>query len=252
VISGQRSRIFDFVCENERVFIATLFFAIEEQSSMAISAVIFDYGMVLSGPADAAAHHELVEIFGAPAEVFEREYWAYRHAYDEGKFDGPGYWRQCAESAGMALSEDQIRRLIRVDIRMWSTLNPAMVEWAVAITSARLKTGILSNIGFELADAIKEQNWVKGLTHNTWSCELRLAKPDPSIYHHVLNAIQLPAEEVLFLDDRQENILSAEAVGLHGIIFRNVQQLQEDLQARGLASLLPPLRSEHAVPAPAL
>jgi putative hydrolase of the HAD superfamily len=219
---------------------------------MALRAVIFDYGMVLSGPADPAAHHELVEIFGAPAEVFEREYWAYRHAYDEGNFDGPGYWRRCAESAGVTLSENRIRRLIEEDIRMWGALNPAMVDWAGAITKASFKTGILSNIGFELADAIKEQGWVKELTHNTWSCELRLAKPDPAIYHHVIDALQVRPEEALFLDDRQENILSAEAVGLHGILFRNVQQLQEDLQARGLTDQLPPLRSQQAAPAAAL
>jgi len=209
---------------------------------MPLSAVIFDYGMVLSNPADAAAHRELVEIFGAPREDFEREYWAYRHAYDEGKFDGPGYWRRCAAAAGVSLDDERIEKLIATDIRMWGTLNQSMVDWAVAISKSGLKTGILSNIGFELADAIKDQPWVKGLTHNTWSCDLRFAKPDPAIYHHVVDALQVRPEEALFLDDRIENILSAESVGLQAILFRDVEQLQKELQTRGLAELLPPLR----------
>ncbi len=220
---------------------------------MPLSAVIFDYGMVLSNAADPVAHQELVQIFGAPAEVFEREYWAYRHAYDEGQFDGRGYWQRCASSAGITLTDSQIGQLIAHDIRMWGSLNPAMVEWAITIGKSSVKTGILSNIGFELADAFKQYEWVKGFTHNTWSCELRLAKPDPAIYHRVLDAIQTPAEEVLFLDDRQENILSAEAVGLQGIIFHDVRQLQEELAARGLADQLPPLlHAAHPVPATAL
>ncbi|AXC13729.1 HAD-superfamily hydrolase subfamily IA, variant 3 [Acidisarcina polymorpha] len=219
---------------------------------MALNAVIFDYGMVLSNPADPAAHHELMKIFGATAEDFEREYWAYRHAYDEGQFDGEGYWQRCAAGAGVALSDHQIRQLIANDIRMWSSLNRNMVDWAVTISKSGFKTGILSNIGFELADEFKQHDWVKGFTHNTWSCELRLAKPDPAIYHHVLDAIQVPAAEVLFLDDRQENILSAEAVGLQGILFRNVQQLQEDLQSRGFADTLPPLHAAHSVSVAAL
>src|SRR5271155_2962534 len=206
---------------------------------MPLSAVIFDYGMVLSGPADPAAHRELIRIFGASAEDFEREYWNFRHAYDAGEFDGVGYWRRCAEGAGVSLSENQIEQLIAQDIRMWSVINPVMVDWAVAVSQSGFKTGILSNIPFEIADVFRDSDWVKHFTHNTWSCYLRLAKPDPAIYHHVLDAIQTPAEEVLFLDDRQENVLSAEAVGLQGIIFRNVQQLQEELHARGLASLLP-------------
>ena len=219
---------------------------------MPLSAVIFDYGMVLSNPADPEAHCELIKTFGAPAEDFEREYWAYRHAYDAGQFDGPGYWTRCAAGAGVTLSGEQIRQLIVIDIRMWSRLNSTMVDWAVTVSKSGFKTGILSNIPFEIADVFKELDWVKCFTHNTWSCELRLAKPDPAIYYHVLDAIQTPAEEVLFLDDRQENVLSAEAVGLQGIIFRNVQQLQQDLQSRGLAELLPPLGTERALAAPAL
>jgi putative hydrolase of the HAD superfamily len=219
---------------------------------MAPSAVIFDYGMVLSRAADPAAHQELVAVFGAPREDFEREYWAYRHAYDEGKFDGPGYWRRCATGAGVAVTDDQIKQLITTDIRMWGKLNQPMVDWAVTISKSGFKTGILSNIGFELADAIKDQDWVKGFTHNIWSCELRLAKPDPAIYHHVIDALQILPEEGLFLDDRIENILSAEAVGLQAILFRNVEQLQRDLETRGFAELLPTLRASEEVPAAAL
>jgi putative hydrolase of the HAD superfamily len=212
---------------------------------MLISAVIFDYGMVLSNPADPAAHHELIRIFGAPAEDFEREYWAFRHAYDSGEFDGAGYWRRCAQAADVTLTDEQIRQLIANDVRMWSNLNQTMVDWAITISNSGFKTGILSNIPFEIADVFKHYDWVKGFTHNTWSCELRLAKPDPAIYHHVIDALQVRPEEALFLDDRQENVLSAESVGLQGIIFRSVPQLQQELEARGLVGVLPPL---HTVP----
>jgi putative hydrolase of the HAD superfamily len=219
---------------------------------MALSAVIFDYGMVLSAAADPEAHHELIRIFGAPAVDFEREYWAFRHAYDSGEFDGSGYWQRCAQAAGVTVTQEQIRQLIANDIRMWSKLNPVMVDWAVTVSQAEFKTGILSNIPFEIADVFKEFDWVKKFTHNTWSCYLRTAKPDPAIYHHVVDALGVRPEEALFLDDRQENVLSAEAVGLQGILFRNVEQLQVELKTRGLASILPPLKAEHAVPASAL
>jgi putative hydrolase of the HAD superfamily len=227
-------------------------FSLGAAFSMALRAVIFDYGMVLSGPADSTAHHDLVQIFGAPAEDFEREYWALRHAYDEGQFDGAGYWQRCAERAGVALTSEQVRELIANDIRMWSTLNQTMVDWAIAISRSGFKTGILSNIPFEIADVFKEIEWIKGFTHNTWSCYLRLAKPDPAIYHHVVDALRVSPEEILFLDDRQENVLSAEAVGLQGILFRDVAQLHGELGARGLTDLLPALPTGQVVFTPAL
>jgi len=219
---------------------------------MPLRAVIFDYGMVLTNSADPIAHHELIRIFGAPAEDFEQQYWAFRHAYDEGQFDATGYWGRCAAGAGVTLSEEQILQLVANDLRMWSSLNQTMVDWALSVTQAGFKTGILSNIPFELANAFKQHEWVRKLTHNTWSCELRLAKPDTAIYHHVVDALQVRPEEALFLDDRQENVLSAEAVGLQVILFRSVPQLQQELEARGLAAILPPLHLAHAVPASAL
>jgi putative hydrolase of the HAD superfamily len=219
---------------------------------MALRAIIFDYGMVLSAPADPDAHHKLIQTFGAPAEDFEREYWAFRHAYDSGEFDGAGYWQRCAEGAAVGVTDEQIRKLIADDIRMWSILNPTMVDWAVRISRSGFKTGILSNIPFEIADVFKEFDWVKGFTHNTWSCYLRTAKPDPAIYHHVIDALGVRPDEALFIDDRQENVLSAEAVGLQGIIFRSVPQLQQELEVRGLASILPPMNTANAVPASAL
>jgi putative hydrolase of the HAD superfamily len=219
---------------------------------MSLKAVVFDYGMVLSGPADPQAHREMVTIFAAPTEEFEREYWAHRHAYDAGEFHGRRYWLLCAEGAGVTLSDTQIARLIAEDIRMWSVHNPVMVDWAIAISRSGLKTGILSNIPTDISAVFKHQSWVQNFTHNTWSGEIRLAKPDPAIYHHVLDKLQVNPEEALFLDDRQENVLSAEAVGLHGIIFRNPQQLQKELQDRGLAEFLPSLRVNEAVPATVL
>jgi putative hydrolase of the HAD superfamily len=219
---------------------------------MPINAVIFDYGMVLSAPADPEAHRELIRIFGSHAEDFEREYWAFRHAYDSGDFDGAGYWQRCAQSAGVTLTEDQARQLIANDIRMWSKLNPTMVDWAVTISKSGFKTGILSNIPFEIADVFKEFGWVKGFTHNTWSCYLRLAKPDPTIYHRVVDALGVRPEEALFLDDRQENILSAEAIGLQCILFRDVEQLRHELERRGFSDILPPLLTRDTVPASAL
>ena len=211
---------------------------------MALRAVIFDYGMVLSQPADPIAHRQLVEIFGAPAEVFERDYWAYRHAYDEGKFDGPGYWRRCAATAGVTLTAKQITDLIAADNRMWGNLNQIMVDWAIEVNRSGLRTGILSNIGFELAAPLQQFDWVRDFTHNTWSCELGIAKPDPAIYHHVIDALDVQPAEALFLDDRIENILSAQSVGIQAVLFRNVQQLQLDLQSSGLAELLPALNFE--------
>jgi FMN phosphatase YigB (HAD superfamily) len=40
----------------------------------------------------------------------------------------------------------------------------------------------------------------------------------------------VPAQEALFLDDREVNVMAARAVGMHGIVFRSVEELSPELE----------------------
>src|SRR5579871_5964987 len=88
--------------------------------SLALRAVIFDYGMVLTGLPDQAAHDAMVRITGLPVERFEQLYWADRHAYDEGKLSGDTFWQKFARDSQLALTPEQIGELNRLDARMWT------------------------------------------------------------------------------------------------------------------------------------
>ena len=61
---------------------------------MAIRAVIFDYGMVLSQAQEPVALNNLLTITGLDRDTFDSHYWTHRHAYDMGKLNGPGYWKR--------------------------------------------------------------------------------------------------------------------------------------------------------------
>lgn len=50
-----------------------------------------------------------------------------------------------------------------------------------------------------------------------YSYEVKMAKPSPDIYRHVLATSGLIAEETLFLDDNPHNIRSAAELGIHAV-----------------------------------
>jgi glucose-1-phosphatase len=50
-----------------------------------------------------------------------------------------------------------------------------------------------------------------------YSHEVRMAKPTPAIYQHVLNEEGLVAEETAFFDDNAANIASASALGIKAV-----------------------------------
>ena len=207
---------------------------------MALRAVIFDYGMVLTGEPDAAAHDAMVRITGLSADRFNNLYWADRHAYDEGKLDGEAFWQKFARDAKLSLTAADLDELNRQDARMWTTQNPAMVAWQRKLKAAGIRTAILSNMGDTvLANIKREFRWIDNFDVLVWSFQHHMAKPDPAIYRHALNELGTRPEETLFIDDKRVNIEAAQALGMKALEFTTIERLRDDLVTAGFNSHLP-------------
>jgi putative hydrolase of the HAD superfamily len=207
---------------------------------LALRAVIFDYGMVLSAPQDPNAHAELVRIAGLPADQLDRLYWADRDAYDRGEMTGQQFWQEVGAKAGLRLSESAIDELTRWDARMWMTVNPAMLAWQLALKQHGLLTAIVSNMGDAvLREMEREFEWLSGFDVLVWSFQLKTAKPDPEIYRHVLELLGTKPDETLFIDDRKINVDAASAAGMKAICFSSVEALRADLRAARFDGELP-------------
>lgn len=217
---------------------------------MPIRAVIFDYGMVLSNPADPDAHARLVAISGLPAEALDHAYWRHRHEYDLG-LTGHQFWTRVADDNGVTFTPHQIEHLIETDILMWTSVNEEMLAWVIALQNAGLRTAILSNMTSEIMTyMLQELAWLSHFHHLTWSCELGIAKPDSAIYLHTCEKLGVAPDEALFLDDKPENVAAARATGLHALQFSNVDQLRRDLESSGFARYVPvPVAAAATLPA---
>jgi len=210
------------------------------ENRVALKAVVFDYGMVLSGPPHPEAHDELRRITGLPYEAFERFYWTDRHAYDRGDLTGLEFWKKFAADTGLTLSEDQIGELNDWDARMWTTINPATLRWHKQLKERGLKTAILSNMGDNVLERIERKfPWIADFDILIWSYQHGMAKPEPAIYRLLLERLGTAPEETLFLDDKIENIEGARQLGIRGLQFSTVNELRQDLISGGMDAWLP-------------
>jgi 2-haloacid dehalogenase len=66
------------------------------------------------------------------------------------------------------------------------------------------------------------------------SGEERLLKPDREIYARALTRFGLAGGEAIFVDDREENVRGAEALGMRGHVFRGAGPLEAELRELGL------------------
>jgi putative hydrolase of the HAD superfamily len=205
-----------------------------------LQAVVFDYGMVLTGQPCSEAHDAMLRITGLPLDKFEELYWADRHAYDEGKLTGMAFWQNVVRDAKLDLKPATIQELNDWDARMWTTQNPAMLAWQLHLKQHGLRTAILSNMGDSVLENMqREFDWLPRFDVLVWSYQHRMAKPDPAIYRLVLDKLGTEPRETLFLDDKDVNIEAARKIGFKAIQFSTVERLREDLIAEGLDRELP-------------
>jgi HAD superfamily hydrolase (TIGR01509 family) len=67
------------------------------------------------------------------------------------------------------------------------------------------------------------------------SYEAREMKPHRPIYEHAARVAGVAPHEVLFTDDREENVVGAIEAGLDAVLFTSAAQLQAELEARGVS-----------------
>jgi len=66
------------------------------------------------------------------------------------------------------------------------------------------------------------------------SCYLGLRKPDMAIYRTALDILGRPADRILFIDDRPENVAAAVTAGMKAIRFEGEQSLRSELVSLGV------------------
>lgn len=66
------------------------------------------------------------------------------------------------------------------------------------------------------------------------SGDVKLLKPDPAIFHLLLDRNDLDAADCLFVDDSAKNVDAARSVGMHAIQFTGPKALQKVLELKGL------------------
>jgi putative hydrolase of the HAD superfamily len=204
-----------------------------------IRAVLFDYGMVLSGPADPVAWARMQAILGVSEGPFDVAYWRHRYAYDRGALSGVAYWRQVGEDVGRPVDEAMLAELIAADTALWTQENLPMIAWAQELQRRGVKTGILSNLGDAMEAGIRERfGWLEGFAHHTFSHRLGIAKPDATIYAHAAEGLGVAPDEVLFVDDRETNVRGAREAGMVGVVYAGHAEFLEEMRVLGLGWLL--------------
>jgi putative hydrolase of the HAD superfamily len=219
---------------------------------MPINAAVFDYGNVLNEPPPTVQYEQLARLAGINEAEFLDLYWRNRVEYDRStQLDGPAYWRQLAMAAGKQLSAEQINQLIDGDGRLWVRTRPILIEWVKILRKQGHQTAILSNMPREIAAHLRRTAaWLRLFDHLVFSGEHGLVKPEAAIYMICLQGLRAQPGEVLFIDDREDNVQGAREAGMRAVKFESIPQLMRDVEPCLRTSLEEASRTAAIRPAP--
>ena len=203
-----------------------------------IRAVVFDYGNVLSLEQSPQDMKGMALGCGIPHERFSELYWKLRPPYDRGDIDGPAYWTAVVGQQELGqqkegLSGDQIATLIKLDSESIVRPNQSAVQWAELLHHEGFPLTLLSNMPLELSRHVtKSFPGLSTFEHLIYSCDYRSIKPELAIFQNCLELLKADPQDILYLDDRAENVEAAAGLGMTSVLFDTVEKTAARVESR--------------------
>jgi len=120
----------------------------------------------------------------------------------------------------------------------WESMLGGAIERNVELMQAakgKYKIYALTNWSAETFPlAQKRYSFLSGFDGMVVSGKVKLIKPDPAIYHYLLESFSLLAAECVFIDDNMENVQTASKLGFSVIHYEKETDLAAALRTHGV------------------
>lgn len=163
------------------------------------------------------------------------------NSYEEGKLTLDAYLDRVIFYRARPFSREEFRSFMFAQ----SKPDPEMLRLIADLKQRySLKVIITSNEGRELVlHRIPLFGLDKLADFFVFSCFIHVRKPDASFYRMALDLVQVPPEQVVYLDDREMFVEVARSFGIHGIWQTSIDMTRAALNDVGLCSDAFPLPS---------
>ena len=199
-----------------------------------IKAVIFDYGGVIKEPHGLFV--DIADLYRLPREYVSskrEEIKPVMNQFDKGLLNEEDFWEKTSEILGHPIPKDivkTVREAMRETYRKDFAFFPAMLEFNKELRGRGIKTAVLSNILIFQAEVIREKEGYKDFDAVILSYEEGLRKPeDLDFYHLAPKRLGVKPNECIFIDDKEENLSSAQSIGIKTVLFKNSQQVIKEV-----------------------
>ncbi len=215
-------------------FFLTFFSALIATSALigAPKAVVFDWGNVIAFDDRSV----VVDFMCGSLQISETEFEAAnldkRKAVKAGKSD-IDFWCDFAKQKGVQLPNDWAQKYTAA-LKASVGADPDMYLLIDQLKKNEIRVGLLSNINDRYTTLIRDFGFYEPFEPCLLSCEIGLEKPNPKVYELLLERMHLSPQEIVFIDDKAENVEAAKEMGIDAILFESEPKLKGELIKRGI------------------
>jgi putative hydrolase of the HAD superfamily len=191
--------------------------------------VMFDYGGVICSPQPERDLAAMAAVAGSRVPEFRHAYWARRLAYDLAELTAEEYWRATLEQVGRGWDRALTAELSSLDTASWMHLQPGTLRLIEDLAARGTRLAVLSNAPCDVAESVAALPVSPHFEHLLFSCYLRAAKPDPLCFRKALARLGADPADVIFTDDRADNVDAAARLGIHAIRFTGAGAVRAQL-----------------------
>lgn len=212
--------------------------ATTEQQTMSMSldtrTVVFDYGEVISALPSAEDRAAILALADAPGEAFWAAYWRHRPQLDVAGLAVLDYWRAIGNDLGLEWDVRRIHQLHLADFRSWLVVDQPTLQVLIDLQAGGTRLALLSNAGPDYSSFFRHGMLGDLFDQVFTSAELGVLKPHPDIFRAVLDALDVPAASVVFVDNLQQNVDAATALGIVGHRYTDAAELRSFLEQQAV------------------
>lgn len=180
-----------------------------------IKQIYFDFGAVL-------VNYE--KVFQKVCRNFSLDYNNFLMFYDqfdckmsEGKIETKEFWEKCIEKYSLKNAKNY--DLAKSWVLDYDIIQP--INNLIYSLESKVDIGIISNICSGIWEAAFKHKMVPNIKYRKiyLSCELKMMKPSPDIYKKIQEESGVEPSEILFIDDKEVNLVVPKNMGWKTVLF---------------------------------
>ena len=197
-----------------------------------ISAVVFDFGGVMTMTTMPERVREYVGRFGIDFRALETGFARYRRLLDGGFITMAEMYDLIWADADIELSPAVRAQILEEDFASFleGYRNERTLAWMRSLKAAGYRIGVLTNMAPELEERFRRvfADFLALADAVVVSGAERMFKPQRRIYELMRERLALPAEEICFIDDSPANCDGARRGHWHAVEFEDNAQVERD------------------------